>query len=227
VNPERLPLALGSGPFVETVGRNDAAAPLEGFAKGGPLLERLGFQPKYQGTAEIDGETFVISHRLFANADAPPLGVVGLLAFFVLLAIVPWLSLSRRWSWCLGSLIGAAAGLIVALVVTFSFFPPQLNICFTSCSPSPPPPTPVLETLLLFTIMFGLLGVGQALSLKGAPRKLGWFFTSAAAGLAFAVVLQFGSQLVKVDPSTLSLGPATAAGIAAGAVLGAGSSLLR
>lgn len=42
-----------------------------------PLLERLGFQPKYHGHAEIDGDTFMISHRLFANDDAPPLSVVA------------------------------------------------------------------------------------------------------------------------------------------------------
>src|SRR5438105_7562931 len=30
-----------------------------------PLLERLGFQPKYHGSAGVHGDTFVISHRLF------------------------------------------------------------------------------------------------------------------------------------------------------------------
>ncbi|MEK6208035.1 MAG: type IIL restriction-modification enzyme MmeI [Chloroflexota bacterium] len=42
-----------------------------------PLLERLGFQPRYQGSAEIEGDTFVISHRLFTNDDAPPLSIVA------------------------------------------------------------------------------------------------------------------------------------------------------
>jgi len=171
--------------------------------------------------------SFVAVSTATKSANAGPLALLGLFAFFVLLAIIPWLVLSRRWTWWLGSLIGAAAGLIVALVITLSLFPAQLNICISGCNPSPPPSTPVLETLLLFTILLGLFGAGQALSLRGAPRKLGWFFTSAAAGLAFAVVLQLGSQLVKVDPSALPLGPATAAGVAAGAVLGGGSSLLR
>jgi hypothetical protein len=171
--------------------------------------------------------TFVATSTASKSTNARPLVLLSLLAFFVLFAIVPWLVLSRRWTWWLGSLIGAAAGLIVALVAAFSLFPAQLNICITSCNPSPPPPAPVLENLLLFTIVLGLFGAGQALSLRGAPGKLGWFFTSAAAGLAFAVVLQLGSQLVKVDPSTLPVGPALAAGAAAGAVLGSGSSLLR
>jgi hypothetical protein len=42
VNPERLPLALGTAPFIETIGRNDAAALLEGFAERWPLIERFG-----------------------------------------------------------------------------------------------------------------------------------------------------------------------------------------
>ena len=42
-----------------------------------PLLERLGFQPKFQGSTEVEGDTFVISHRLFTNDDAPPLSIVA------------------------------------------------------------------------------------------------------------------------------------------------------
>jgi hypothetical protein len=37
-----LALALGAGPFVETVSRNDTTALLEGLTKGRPLFERLG-----------------------------------------------------------------------------------------------------------------------------------------------------------------------------------------
>jgi len=122
--------------------------------------------------------SFVAVSTATKSANAGPLALLGLFAFFVLLAIIPWLVLSRRWTWWLGSLIGAAAGLIVALVITLSLFPAQLNICISGCNPSPPPSTPVLETLLLFTILLGLFGAGQALSLRSAPRKP-WFFSLA------------------------------------------------
>lgn len=42
-----------------------------------PLLERLAFQPKYQGSAAVGGDTFAISHRLLPADDAPPLSVVA------------------------------------------------------------------------------------------------------------------------------------------------------
>src|SRR6266511_1236338 len=42
-----------------------------------PLLERLGFEPKYQGNAEAGGDSFAISHRLLAGDDGPPLSVIA------------------------------------------------------------------------------------------------------------------------------------------------------
>ena len=38
VNPERLPLALGTGPFVKAIAGNDATALLKCFAEGWPLF---------------------------------------------------------------------------------------------------------------------------------------------------------------------------------------------
>lgn len=42
VDPERLPLALGTGPFEKAIGGNDATALLKCFAEGWPPFERLG-----------------------------------------------------------------------------------------------------------------------------------------------------------------------------------------
>jgi hypothetical protein len=41
VNPKRLPLALGTGPFEKPIGGNDATALLKRFAEGWPLFERF------------------------------------------------------------------------------------------------------------------------------------------------------------------------------------------
>jgi hypothetical protein len=55
MNPERLPLTFGTGPFVETVGWNDATAQPKRFAEAWPLFERFGF-----GVYELAGAAVVL-----------------------------------------------------------------------------------------------------------------------------------------------------------------------
>ncbi len=145
----------------------------------------------------------------FANLGASAI-------IFIALAAVPWIGLSRRWVWWLGSAIGAIVGVPVAVYTTFSLFGLGRN---PSIAPT--------ENLVLFSLVIGLFGVGQALSLGGWSRKLGWLMTSLVAGAVFGAGFQVVSTIVGSNPATPTIGPSIVAGVGCGAVLGAGTLLLR
>src|SRR5262245_19300144 len=77
MEPDRLPSSLGADPFVETIGRDDAAALFKGFAKGREGCERLGAGVYLEGgalgilcpgvyEAPLRGQRFAV---LIAHAD--------------------------------------------------------------------------------------------------------------------------------------------------------------
>ena len=150
----------------------------------------------------------------------------GLVIISVALGGVPWIALSRRWVWWLGSTIGGIVGALVGGFTIIALFGLGLNICLDG-SGCPQPPFPSTENLVLFTVLIGLFGAGQALTLAGWSRKLGWFITSVIAGAVFGEGLQVVSTIVGANPAKPGIGPSIAAGIGCGAVLGAGALLLR
>lgn len=153
--------------------------------------------------------TVAVNWPWFANLGASAI-------IFVTLAAVPWIGLSRRWVWWLGSAIGAIVSVPVGAYTSFSLFGLGRN-------PSNAP----TENLVLFSLVIGLFGAGQALSLGGWSRKLGWLITSVVAGAVFGEGLQVASTIVGSNPATPTIEPSIAAGIACGAILGAGTLVLR
>jgi hypothetical protein len=157
----------------------------------------------------------------------PRFAIVGaLVTIFIALAAVPWIALGRHWVWWLGSAIGAIVGVAVGAFTVVALFGLGFNLCLDG-SGCPQPPFPSTENLVSFTVVIGLFGAGQALTLRGWSRKLGWFATSVIAGAVFGEGLQVASTIVGTNPAKPGIGLTIAAGIACGAVLGAGALLLR
>jgi hypothetical protein len=151
----------------------------------------------------------------------------GGVIIFIALGGVPWIVLSRRWVWWLGSVIGAIVGVVAIGFTIIALFGLGLNICLDGSGCPPPPPFPSTENLVFFTLLIGLFGAGQALTLRGWSRKLGWFITSVIAGAVFGETLQVVSTIVGSNPATPGIGPSIGGGVACGAILGAGMLLLR
>jgi hypothetical protein len=138
----------------------------------------------------------------------------------VLLAVVPWYVLGRRWIWWPAGILGAIVGAIIAGIVTWYFFS---HLCLFQCGPRQ---TTLLESVVVYIVLLGMMAAGQALTLPGLSQKFSWVLAGGAAGLVFGVLLQLGSGMIHVDPSTMPIGPSIAAGAGAGAVFGVVSWLM-
>jgi len=150
-------------------------------------------------------------------------GIIILVAF----GVGPWMALGQRWAWWLGSAIGAIVGAIASGLTTVALFGLGLNLCFAGSGCPSQRPFPPTENLVGFSIFLGIVGMGQALTLRGWSRKLTWFITSVIAGAVFGEGLQIASTAFGLNPATPALGPSVAAGVGCGAILGAGALLLR
>jgi len=165
--------------------------------------------------------------QLWAKADRP-----AVRAFFLSIAALGVALLLALYSGAareldrVGLSITSALGALVGGFTIIALFGLGLNICLDG-SGCPQPPFPSTENLVLFTVLIGLFGAGQALTLAGWSRKLGWFITSVIAGAVFGEGLQVVSTIVGANPAKPGIGPSIAAGIGCGAVLGAGALLLR
>ena len=116
----------------------------------------------------------------------PWYGILGAaVTIFIAIAAVPWIALGRRWAWWLGSAIGAVVGVPASVYMTIALF--GINE----------------EHLLVeFSILIGLFGAGQALTLRRWSRALTWFIASLLAGAVFGEGLQVASSIVGSNPST-------------------------
>lgn len=143
---------------------------------------------------------------LFPSEWSPVLVIVALGAAPVIaLSIVPFLALRPHWSWWPASLAGSIIGLVGGFIVlqevfgiTIFCFPMSggaARICDAAVQRSIP--WNGLELVAPLAVM----GVLQALTVRGVGRKAGWFVTSVVGAFAFVYGL-FGIDLALGGTST-------------------------
>jgi len=148
---------------------------------------------------------------------APFLG--GLLVFYFLLILAPWITLRRGGTWWLASAIGAIVGLFLDLGAAFVVGGAGMSICISAPFGSCPPP-PQRPFGILFTIALGVLGIGQAFVMHGRAAKLVWAIGSIFAGAALGFGAQLLNSVLHLNDAYLNYLPAAIGGLGWGVAIG-------
>lgn len=162
----------------------------------------------------VGGLIVAAPHSSFSG---PLVGIVGILILVALLAGVPWLALRPGVWWWVGSLAGAVIGFFIGLYVVSSLLKIEIFCVLGPCPSSNP-----YAGALLLVIPLAAMGLGQALVLKGAWRRIGWLLTALIAAVVFPEGVNVAASLLGENLDTPSLIAFLVAGAAWGVVVGLG-----
>jgi hypothetical protein len=142
----------------------------------------------------------------------------GFVLFYVLINLAPWLTLRTGIGWWISGVVvlvvGVAALFTDLLIYGFGTGP---LLCWNGpCPATQPPPA---QFGLFFTIAIGVLGLGQAFSIRGRSAKVLWVAASIVAGAALGFGIQLSTGVLRVDAANLNYVPAAIGGAAWGIVM--------
>lgn len=130
---------------------------------------------------------------------------------------VPWLALRGGWRWWIATTGGLVLGGIGAVIILIGFLKVVSFCLFGPCAP----PNPYADALIV-VVPLGVMGIAQALTLRGNERKIGWLVTT----LIAAIVLPYGvivaAKVLGEDINNPALPALVAGGAAWGVVTGSG-----
>ena len=149
----------------------------------------------------------------FANlAQTGAIGSAGVVAFYLSLALAGWIVLRPGLRWWIASVLGAVIGLVLGIMTLLATH----NITFCLLPPCDEVPT---AFGLLFAINLGILGLAQAITLRGGGRKLIWFVGNMLGGAAFGFGIQLSSSVLQLGNQVVNYLPGLIGGLAWGIVL--------
>ncbi len=149
----------------------------------------------------------------FANLSSTgAIGSAGLVGFYLSLMLAGWIVLRPGLRWWIWSMLGAVVGLVLGLMTLLATH----NLTFCIFEPCDEVPT---AFGLLFAINLGMIGLAQAITLRGRGRKLTWFVGNLLGGAALGFGIQLSSSALHLSNQVVNYLPGLIGGLAWGIVL--------